>query len=87
MTCPAVMLSPWGRDLEEMEKTTQAIKLPQRIYSKNWETNQWTQTKPIHTRKPVLTSAFQFWLSSKFNIYIYIYIWNSNKKGRIELHP
>ena len=39
MTCPAVMLSPWVRDLEEMEETTQAIKLPQRIYSKNWETN------------------------------------------------
>lgn len=49
--------------------------------------NKPTQIKPIQTKKPVCTLAFQFWLSSKLYIYIYIYICHSNKKGRIELHP
>lgn len=89
VSCSAViMLSPWIRDIKEMKKTTQAIKLATKESTvETGEMNKLTQIKPIQTKKPVCTLAFQFWLSSKLYIYIYIYIWDSNKKGRIESHP
>lgn len=60
MTCSAgVRLSPKVRDRREGKKTTAGIKSSQRIYSGNQEANSLTQTKPIQTKRAVLTLAFR----------------------------